>query len=173
LQVSEAIRPLHREDIDALDLKILERMSVDGRVSFKELAHLTKTDQRTVASRFEKLVTLGIIRRVTVEIDWAKIGLTARAYMGSTTALGSKDREKLFHYLRKDPRIVWAATTIGKHEYFVEAIDVDVTTLRKEVCSALEPLTSNLETSIVTDQMKQRDQTGLLGYFRKRMFADS
>ena len=173
MQISEAIRPSHREDIDALDLKILERMSVDGRVAFKELADLTETDQRTVASRFERLMRLGIIRRVTIEIDWAKVGLTARAYMGSTTALGQRDREKLFRYLRKEPRVVWAATTIGTHEYFMETIDVDVKTLRKEVCSELEPLTSNLETSIVTDQMKQRDQTSLLGYFRKRRFADS
>ena len=173
MQVLEAIRPSHREDIDVLDLKILERMSVDGRVAFKELAHLTKTDQRTVASRFERLMKLGIIRGVTIEIDWAKVGLAARAYMGSTTALGSRDRERLFRYLRKEPRIVWAATTIGTHEYFMETIDVDVNTLRKEVCSELEPLTSNLETSIVTDQMKQRDQTSLLGYLRKRRFTDS
>ena len=173
MQASEAIRRSHQENVDLLDLKILERMSVDGRVSFKELAHLTKTDQRTVASRFERLMGLGIIRRVTIEIDWSKIGLTATAYMGSTTALGQKDRERLFRYLRKEPRIVWAATTIGTHEYFMEAIDVDVRTLRKEVCSELEPLTANLETSIVTDQMKQRDQNSLLGYFRKRRFADS
>jgi DNA-binding Lrp family transcriptional regulator len=159
--------------MDLLDLKILERMSVDGRVAFKELANLTKTDQRTVASRFERLMRLGIIRRVTVEIDWAKVGLTTRAYMGSATALGHRDREKLFRYLRKEPRVVWAATTIGTHEYFMETIDVDVKTLRKEVCSELEPLTSNLETSIVTDQMKQRDQTSLLEYFRKRRFADT
>jgi len=167
------MRRSQQENVDLLDLKILERMSIDGRVAFKELADLTKTDQRTVASRFERLMRLGIIRGVTIEIDWAKIGLAARAYMGSTTALGSKDREKLFHYLRKDPRIVWAATAIGKHEYFMETIDVDVRTLRKGVCSELEPLTSNLETSIVTDQMKQRDQTSLLGYFRKRRFTGS
>jgi len=173
LQASEAIRRSHQEKVDLLDLKILERMSLDGRVAFKELANQTKTDQRTVATRFERLMRLGIIRRVTIEIDWAKVGLTASAYMGSTTALGHRDRERLFRYLRKEPRIVWAATTIGTHEYFMETIDVDVKTLRKEVCSELEPLTSNLETSIVTDQMKQRDQTSLLEYFRKRRFADT
>ena len=167
------MRRSQQENVDLLDLKILERMSIDGRVAFKELADLTKTDQRTVASRFERLMRLGIIRGVTIEIDWAKIGLAARAYMGSTTALGSRDRERLFRYLRKEPRIVWAATAIGTHEYFMETIDVDVNTLRKEVCSELEPLTSNLESSIVTDQMKQRDQTSLLGYLRKRRFTDS
>jgi len=54
----------------------------------------------------------------------------------------------------------------------METIDVDVKTLRKEVCSELEPLTSNLGTSIVTDQMKERDHASVLGYLRKRRYSD-
>lgn len=76
-------------------------MSADGRTSFKELANLTKTDQRTVASRFERLMMPRIIRRVTIEIGWAKIGLRPRAHTGSTITLGHKDRERLFRYLWK------------------------------------------------------------------------
>ena len=166
------MRHSNHENVDLLDLKILERMSADGRAAFKELASLTQSDQRTVASRFERLMELGIIKRVTIDIDWSKIGLAARAFMGGTTALGQKERGRLFRYLRKDPRIVWAATTIGSHEYFMETIDVDVKTLRREVCSELEPLTSNLGTSIVTDHMKERDHASLLGYLRKRRYSD-
>ena len=66
------MRHSHQEDVDLLDLKILERMSVDGRAAFKELASLTESDQRTVASRFERLMGLGIIKRVTIDIDWSQ-----------------------------------------------------------------------------------------------------
>ncbi len=77
--------------VDSLDLTIIEKMLIDGRIPFKELAKLTKSDQRTVASRFERMMKLGIIKRSTIEVDWSRLGLTTTSYIGSTTALGKED----------------------------------------------------------------------------------
>ena len=154
-------------DVDSLDLAILEKMLSDGRIKFKELARTTKSDQRTIASRFERMTRLGIVKRVTIEVDWSKIGLTATAYMGSTTALGEEDRKKLFDFIRGEPRILEADATIGSHEYFLKVVDLDIAALRAEICAPLEPLTVDLTTSLVTNSIKRTDYAGLFRYLRR------
>ena len=62
-----------------LDLAILGHLLSDGRIAFKELAKATGSDQRTVASRFQRLLKAGVIKSTTIEVDWSKVGLTATA----------------------------------------------------------------------------------------------
>ncbi len=161
---------LARHDVDSVDLLILEKMLEDATVTFRQIARITHTDQRTIAKRFERMVKLGIVRRVTVDVDWSKMGLTANAYMGSTTALGEDQRKQLFDFIKNESRVIEAYTTLGSHEYFMKVLDRDIATLRTEICTPLEPLTV-LSTSIVVDEIKKPDFKGLLRYLhtpRKR-----
>jgi DNA-binding Lrp family transcriptional regulator len=150
--------------LDTLDLLILEKLLEDGRATFKQLARIAKSDQRTIGNRFNRMVQQGIIKRVTIEIDWTKLGLTTTAYMGSTTALGEEDRKQLFNFIQREPRIVQAYTSIGSHEYFMKVMDHDIATLRSEICSSLEPLTSGLTTSILVNEIKKPQHEDLLQY---------
>jgi len=154
-------------DLDDLDLSILEKLLGDARVSFRELAASTKSDQRTIASHFERLMKIGIIKRVTVDVDWSKVGFTASAFMGSTTALGAEDVEKLFEFMRREPRILEAYATLGTHEYFMKVLDLDIATLRSGVSAPLESLTADLSTSVIVNPIKEPDVTGLLRYLKK------
>jgi len=156
-------------DVDSLDLTILEKLLTNSRITFKELAETTKSDQRTIASRFDRMVKLGIVKRATIEVDWSRIGINATAYMGSTTTLGEEDRKKLFNFIRREPRILEADATIGSHEYFLKVLDMDIVTLRAEICTSLEPLTVDLTTSIATNSIKRPDYTGLFRYLRKKV----
>ncbi len=153
-----------RYNLDSLDFLILEKMLANGRIAFKELAEMTRSDQRTIANRFDRMMKLGIVRRVTIEIDWSKIGLTATAFMGSTTALGEEDRRKLFDFIQGESRIIEAYTTIGSHEYFLKVLDLDIATLRSGICGPLEPLTVDLTTSVIVDAIKRANYGGLLKY---------
>ena len=166
---SSGSNTLERYNVDSLDLTILEKMLTNGRITFKELAEATKSDQRTIASRFEQMTRLGIIKRVTIEVDWSRIGLTAAAYMGSTTSLGEEDRKGLFNFIREEPRILEADATIGSHEYFLKVLASDIRTLRAEICAPLEPLTVDLTASIITSSIKSVDYPGLFRYFRKKI----
>jgi DNA-binding Lrp family transcriptional regulator len=115
------------------------------------------------------MMKLGIIKQVTIDVDWSKVGLTTTGYIGSTTALGKEDVKKLFNFISSEPRIIEADTTIGAHEYFLKVIDLDIKTLRAEICAPLEPLTVDLTTSIITNPFKLADYNGLLSYLRKRI----
>jgi DNA-binding Lrp family transcriptional regulator len=151
---------------DDLDLFVLGKMVVDSTITFRQLAKLTKSDQRTIAKRYERLKKEGIVKRATIEVDWSRLGLTARAFMGTATAQGDESRKELIDFVQHEPRVLQAYTTLGSHEYFMILLDTDIERLRSEVCDQLEPLTMGLSTSVVVKSIKQPDHAGLLDYFR-------
>ncbi len=157
-----------RVEADALDLLILQRMVEDARTPFTELASTTANDPRTIINRYQRLVQDGVIRKTTLDIDWARLGLGAYAFIGSTTALGKQDRDKLLEFLNNEPRIIEAEATIGGHEYIMRAIDSDLASLRENVLFPLEPLTVDLTTSISSWNIKPSSPAALLGFIREK-----
>ena len=152
---------------DDLDLFILEKMIEDSTVTFKQLAMLAKTDQRTVAKRYARLKMEGIVRRATVDVDWSKLGLEATAFIGTATSHGDESRRKLFEFIEHEPRVLEAHTTLGSHEYSMTVLDTSMEKLRGGVCDKLEPLTMGLSTSVVVRPIKHADHKGLLEYVKK------
>lgn len=151
---------------DDLDLLILGKMIEDSTITFKKLAMLAKTDQRTIAKRYEHLKRVGIVRRATVEVDWSKLGLAATAFIGTATSHGDESRKKLFEFIEHEPRVLEAYTTLGSHEYSMTVLDMNMEKLRGGVCDKLEPLTMGLSTSVVVRPVKRTDHKGLLEYLR-------
>ena len=155
---------------DELDLMILEYMAQDADVQFKKLAESLKVDQRTIAKRVSKMKEQGVLKN-TIEISWSRIGLGIAAYVGAETGLGEKDLVKLHEFIRKEPRVIEAYSTIGSQEYFIKILDSDLQSLREEVLMPLEPVTSKLTSSIVSSQVKQQDNVSLLRFLRQRWFS--
>jgi DNA-binding Lrp family transcriptional regulator len=151
---------------DDLDLFVLEKLIDDSSITFKEIATLAKTDQRTIAKRFERLKNAGIVKRAAV-VDWSKLGLTMMTFMGTATSRGDETREKLLDFIQKEPRILEAYTTLGSHEYCMTVIDSNMEKLRAEICDKLEPLTMGLSTSVTVKGIKRPDHKGLLRYLKQ------
>ena len=151
---------------DDLDLFVLEKLIDDSTITFKEMATLAKTDQRTIAKRYEHLRKVGVVRRATVDVDWSKLGLSATAFMGTATSHGDETREKLLEFIREEPRVLEAYTTLGSHEYSMTVLDSNMEKLRAEICDKLEPLTMGLSTSVIVKSIKRPDHKGLLKYIK-------
>ncbi|MGP8070894.1 MAG: Lrp/AsnC family transcriptional regulator [Candidatus Bathyarchaeia archaeon] len=151
---------------DDLDLFVLGKLIDNSTITFKEMAALAKTDQRTIAKRCECLRRAGILRP-TVDIDWSKLGLTTTAFIGTATTHGRETREKLLDFLREEPRILEAYTTLGSHEYCFTVLDSNMQKLRAEIFDKLEPLTTGLRTSVIVKPIKFRDDKGLLRYLKR------
>jgi DNA-binding Lrp family transcriptional regulator len=151
---------------DDLDLFVLEKLIDDSTITFKEMATLAKTDQRTIAKRCERLRKAGIVRRATVEVDWSKLGLTATAFIGTATSHGDDTRKKLLEFIQQEPRVLEACTTLGSHEYSMTVLDSNIEKLRAEICDKLEPLTMGLSTSVIVKSIKRPDHKGLLKYLK-------
>ena len=152
---------------DDLDLFILEKMIEDSTITFKQLAMLAKTDQRTIAKRYEHLKMEGVVRRATVDVDWSKLGLAATAFIGTATSHGDESRKKLFEFIEHEPRVLEAHTTLGSHEYSMTVLDTSMEKLRGGVCDKLELLTMGLSTSVIVRSIKHADHRGLLQYLKK------
>ncbi len=154
---------------DELDLMILEHMSSDANVPFKQIAQSLKVDQRTIAKRVNDMKEKGVLKN-KIEIDWSRLGLGIGAYVGAETGLGEKDVAKLHEYIKKEPRITEAYSTIGNQEYYFKVVETDLQSLR-DVLMPFEPITSKLTSSIVSSQIKKYDDVVLLRFLRQRGFS--
>ena len=59
--------PLH---LDKIDIAIIKSLVQDGRKSFRQISRETKITTPTVKARFERLVNVGFIKRVTPVFDF-------------------------------------------------------------------------------------------------------
>ncbi len=155
--------------LDETDLLILEHMAQDANVSFKQLAESLKVDQRTIAKRISEMKQNGVLK-TKIEIDWPRLGLGIATYVGAETGLGEKDVAKLQEYIRKEPRITEAYSTIGGQEYFFKVVETDLQSLR-DVLLPFEPITSKLTSSIISSNIKEHDDVTLLHFLRQRGFS--
>jgi Lrp/AsnC family transcriptional regulator len=150
---------------DGLDFRILELLVKDARTQNRELASKLGVDKRTIAKRLERMRREGVLKHA-IDIDWSMLGVGVSAYVGSTTALGEEDVAKLYEFIRTEPRVVEAYSTVGSNEYFLRVLDVDLQTLREEVLRKLEPLTADLATSIVSSQIKPKNLSAFLAFLQ-------
>ena len=155
---------------DELDLMILEYMSKDAGMQFKQLAEILKVDQRTIAKRIGNMTEKEVFKQ-KIEIDWSRLGIGITAYVGAETGLGEEDVKKMHDYIKKESRIIEAYSTIGDQEYFFKVMETDLQSLREEVMTRFEPITSKLASSIVSSQIKRQDDFALLRFIRQRSFS--
>jgi DNA-binding Lrp family transcriptional regulator len=150
--------------MDAVDTRILKCLLNDVRLPFRTIAGEVKVDERTVARRVQVMKKDGIFRE-TAEVDWIGLGKGTVAYVGCKTSAGDDQRAKLYRFITKQPRIVESYLTVGQNEYLLKTVTRDIHELREEVLTPLEPLTSDLATSIISSQIKRPDYSSALSLF--------
>jgi DNA-binding Lrp family transcriptional regulator len=57
--------------LDAIDIALLELLIKDGRKSFNQIAREIKASAPTVKTRYDRLVNVGLIKAVTLDLDLA------------------------------------------------------------------------------------------------------
>ncbi|MEM2312884.1 MAG: Lrp/AsnC family transcriptional regulator [Candidatus Nezhaarchaeales archaeon] len=106
-------------EIDELDKKILRLLQEDGRLTFTEVARKLRLSESTIRRRVQVLQEKGVIKRFTVEIDPAKIGLNTVAIVGIDV-----DPPKLLEVSQKlceFKEIRYVAMSTGDHMIMTEA----------------------------------------------------
>ena len=155
-----------RFEPDDLDLEILTMLSEDGGIGYTELAKRIGVDKRTVAKHAEAMKKAGVLK-IAAEIDWAVMGVGAHAFVGTQTEVGEA-KERLYEFIRREPRVVEAYSTVGSDEYFFVVLEEDLQGLREDVLRSLEPLTADLTTAIVSTRIKERNYGAFIEFVRKR-----
>jgi len=104
--------------VDQLDLKILETLRLDASLPFTEIAKRFKVSESTIRKRVERLTREGVIKKFTVTVNPAKIGLNTVAIVGVDV-----DPSKLLEVAQKlcdIPETVYVATSTGDHMIMTE-----------------------------------------------------
>ncbi|MGQ4915184.1 MAG: Lrp/AsnC family transcriptional regulator [Candidatus Asgardarchaeia archaeon] len=71
-----------RKIVDEIDMKILHELARDSRCTYETLASRIGISVPTAYNRVRKLIKKGVIKRFTIDVDYAKIGYPIRALVG-------------------------------------------------------------------------------------------
>lgn len=59
--------------LDEIDIALLESLIKDGRKSFNQVAKEIKVSTPTITARYDRLVNVGLIKTVTLDLDLGKL----------------------------------------------------------------------------------------------------
>lgn len=59
--------------LDDIDIALLESLLHDGRKSYNKISREIKVSTPTVKARYDRLVNIGLIKSVTLDLDWEKL----------------------------------------------------------------------------------------------------
>lgn len=113
--------------MDEIDRVILGQLKADGRLSFRDLGEAVGLSSNAAAERVRRLVSSGIIRRFSTEIDPKASGDRLAAFVDLRLAIGTP-ADAFEAALRSMRGVVSATLTTGTFDY----------TLRVNVADKLE-----------------------------------
>lgn len=105
-------------NLDEIDTRILELLEEDSRRSFTGMAEKLKVSESSIRKRVSALQKEGVIRKFTIKVDHAKLGLNTVAIVGIDV-----DSDKMLEIAQelcdfKDVKCV--ATSSGDHMIMLE-----------------------------------------------------
>lgn len=126
--------------MDSTDKKILDVLSENSRISFKDLSKKLRISDVAVKKRTDKLVKSGVIKKFTLEIDNSKVGKSVTSLVlikseaGKTKEIASALRELGDVY-----------TTLGEYEIILKLNSEGIDELRKIVENKISLLNGVIE----------------------------
>jgi DNA-binding Lrp family transcriptional regulator len=135
--------------VDESDLKIIDSLVKNARISFKDLSKQLNISDVAVKKRIDKLVKEGYIRKFTVEVDNKKLGKGVCAFLLiKSEANHTKDLAEELSRLKGVDSVY---TTMGEYEIILGVHVSGIDELRKlaEDKIAIMPGLIEVKTNIV------------------------
>ena len=139
--------------LDEVDQQILEVLQSNSRISFSELGRSVGLSATAARNRINSLVNRGIITRLGVELDWAKIGWPIQSLLLVRTEHGRA--ETVSKQLHKIPQILSITKTAGTVDLVVRLIASDVSDFASILQKSLSkiPGITSINTLMVLDEV--------------------
>ena len=145
------------DDLDAFDLKILEALQKDGRLTNNELADRIALSASQCSRRRSRLEAEGYIQGYQARLDRQKVGLDLLVVISVTLATHNRDNARRFAALVNDlPEVLEAYALTGEMDYHLKVATRGLSGLSRFVNDVLLPHDSvqHVKTSIVLDTLK-------------------
>jgi Lrp/AsnC family transcriptional regulator, leucine-responsive regulatory protein len=144
-----------RHRVDAIDLRLLELLQLDGRTSRSDLAERVELSVPAVSERMKKLEELGILRGYHAILDPEKVGLGVGAFI-FVTAESSRHFDDIVARAVRHENILecHAVTGAGSHLFKARTnTTAELEKLLNEIQSW--PGVTNTRTSIILSSPKE------------------
>lgn len=110
---------MKRPNLDKLDLKILQMLSVNARKPYLEIARECGVSGAAIHQRIQKLTSLGVIKGSESLIEPSAVGYDTCAYIGFFLNDPSQFNN-VVDELKKIPEVVECHFTTGKYDLFIK-----------------------------------------------------
>ncbi|MCD1296053.1 Lrp/AsnC family transcriptional regulator [Methanocella sp. CWC-04] len=123
-------------DLDAVDIKIIERLCKDASASLSDIAEELGVSASTVHKRINQLKENNIIERFTILFDPAILNLRTVAFVGielERDALMGKKKEEVLSELSKIPYVLEIHETLAPFDLILKLRTKNVEKLRSVI----------------------------------------
>lgn len=138
--------------IDEVDRRLVAALRADGRLSINELAGRTNVSRATAYQRLARLREAGVIRRFTIDVDPARLGLPIAALV--LVSVVQHAWRTVGDRLRHLPSVEWLALSTGSFDYILLVRAPDIDHLRDVVLEGLQaiPEIQQTQTLLLLDE---------------------
>ena len=145
------------ERIDAIDLRILERLQGDARLTNVELAKAASLSPSPCLARVRALETDGIIARYVTLLDPLKLGLTVSVFIQVRLEKQIERTLDVFESaMRERPEVMECYLMTGDSDYLIRVVVPDMQALERFIVDFLArvPGVGNIRSSFALKQVK-------------------
>ncbi len=100
--------------MDKLDEKIIELLTRDARMTYKQIAEEVKLTSPAVKARITKLEEAGIIKGYGLKLDYHALGYTVTAFI--SVMIDKEEKERFLTFVQNSPNVIDCYGITG--EYF-------------------------------------------------------
>lgn len=139
-------------ELDDLDLKIINLLQVNGRISVPDIANVVNTSKPTAYARFNRLVEAGVISGFHARVDPHHLGLDVGALLSVTVE--QADWRVVRDELAQDESVVWLGLGAGHPDFAMLVRARNLSHLRDVILERLLQTqgVKSITTSILLDE---------------------
>ena len=144
--------------LDQFDLKLLDALQRDGRLTNAELGEIVHLSASQVSRRVQRLIETGYIARFQAVLNRQKLGLGLTAYCLVTLKIHGGDSMLAFHErVRALPEVLECQSLTGEADYLLKVAVTDLKRFADFMSEHLmkAPEVANIRSSIVLESIKE------------------
>lgn len=148
---------MHTIEMDRMDVRLLEILQSQGRISNLELAAAIKLSPAQTLRRHRRLEELGVIKRYETRLDAQGLGLGVVAFIQVTMERGHvRDLAKFKGKVAELPEIQECFAVTGDIDYMLKVVARDLKALSEFLLDTLMriPGVSGVKSSVCLDELK-------------------
>lgn len=145
------------ESIDRTDLRILELLQREGRLSNAELAQRVALSPSPCLRRVRELEETGVIREYVARLDPWRVGLGLQAFVTVTLEKRREAQIQAFHSaVQSAPEVLSCFALTGEMDYLLHIVAEDLEHFSRFLMQRLLKLdgVANVKSSFVLDAVK-------------------